>query len=66
MRSSFPTNAVFAALAIVATTATTAAAQITPGSTLTFTGTANATDVGLPGVILDFNPRVTAGPSGNT
>lgn len=44
----------------------TASAQITPGSTFTFTGTADATDIGLPGVMLDFAPHVIAAVSGNT
>lgn len=67
MRRLFAAGAASAAFACVATTfATTAAAQLTPGSTLTFTGTADATDIGLPGVILDFGPRVIAATSGNT
>ncbi len=72
MRSLFARRAVLAALAFTATTvataavATAAAAQIAPGSTLTFTGTADATDVGLGGVFLNFVPRVVAAQSGNT
>ena len=53
----------FTALAFVSLPA---AAQIAPGSTLTFTGTADATDIGLKGVMLDFSKRVTASASGNT
>ena len=41
-------------------------AQIAPGSTLTFTGTADATDIGLGGVMLDFTKQVVAAGSGNT
>lgn len=72
MRSLFARSAAVAALAFAATTvatvavATAAGAQIAPGSTLTFTGTADAIDVGLGGVLLDFAPRVVAAPSGNT
>ena len=43
-----------------------AAAQIAPGSTLIFSGTADATDVGLGGVVLDFTKHVVAASSGNT
>jgi hypothetical protein len=41
-------------------------AQIAPGSTLVFTGTANATDIGTPGVLLDFDKRVNVDPTANT
>jgi hypothetical protein len=41
-------------------------AQIAAGSRLSFTGTADATDVGTPGVLLDFDPRVVADAAGNT
>ncbi len=63
MRSSFVLGA---ALAALATSAAAAAAQIAPGSTFTFTGTADATDIGLGGVMLDFTKQVVASPSGNT
>ena len=63
MRSSFVPSAALAALVCIAGSA---AAQIAPGSTLTFTGTADATDIGLGGVVLDFTPQVVAGTSGNT
>ena len=61
-------SSVVPALALVALAAgsTAAAAQIAPGSTLTFTGTADATDVGLGGVVLDFTKQVLAASSGNT
>ena len=42
---------------------TSATAQIVPGSTLVFYGAADATDIGSPGVVLDFSPYpVTSGP----
>jgi hypothetical protein len=41
-------------------------AQVAPGSRLTFTGTADATDLGTPGVALDFVPQVTTQAGGNT
>lgn len=63
IRHLLPTGAALAAVAVFTHAAT---AQITPGSTFTFTGTADATDIGLPGVILDFVPRVVAASSGNT
>lgn len=63
MRRSFVPSAAFAALACIAGPA---AAQITPGSTLTFTGMADATDIGLGGVALDVTKQVVAAPSGNT
>ncbi|GJG89296.1 hypothetical protein tb265_44770 [Gemmatimonadetes bacterium T265] len=66
MRRSFLASAALAAFPFVTTSVSVAAAQIAPGSTLTFTGTADATDIGLPGVILDFMPRIVAASSGNT
>ncbi|HEY0778183.1 MAG TPA: PEP-CTERM sorting domain-containing protein [Gemmatirosa sp.] len=66
MRSSFVPGAALVALAALAGAAPTADAQITPGSTFTFTGTADATDIGLGGVFLDFTKHVTAAPTGNT
>lgn len=67
MRSSFVAGtAVVVSAVAVAISAKTVAAQITPGSTLTFTGVADATDIGLPGVILDFTPKVSVATSGNT
>ncbi|HEU4628760.1 MAG TPA: PEP-CTERM sorting domain-containing protein [Gemmatimonadaceae bacterium] len=72
MRSSTPTrHAARAALALVAAAAATtlappAAAQIAPGSTLVFSGTADAIDVGSAGVLLDFGQHVIADPSANT
>lgn len=65
MRRPFLSRAAVAALVPLACAASSAAAQIAPGSTLTFTGTADATDVGLGGVVLDFTKHVTAG-AGNT
>lgn len=70
MRSSSVPRAARAAL--VATTlaalagASPAAAQLTPGSTLVFSGTADAIDVGSDGVLLDFTTHVMADPSANT
>ncbi len=54
--------------AVIATAllAAPAAAQITPGSTFTFRGVANASDIGLGGVMLDFSPKVIAAASANT
>lgn len=67
MRSSTLQSAAFAALVVAALPlATPAAAQLAPGSTLTFTGAANATDLGSPGVLLAFLGRVTAVPGGAT
>lgn len=54
------------ALAAVPASGVSAAAQLARGSTLTFTGTADATDIGLGGVVLDFSGPVTAGAAGNT
>lgn len=60
-----------AALALVLTSAAAAvaspaAAQIAPGSTLVFSGTADAIDIGSSGVLLDFIRQVRADPSANT
>jgi hypothetical protein len=71
MRSSSAPRTALAVLALVvpatvAAVASPAAAQIAPGSTLVFTGTADATDLGSPGVLLDFGRHVTAGTSANT
>ena len=63
--SSFP-SAASAALVLACAAILPAAplsAQIAPGSTLVFTGVADVTDVGLPGVILAFDKRVTADPA---
>ncbi len=49
-----------------ATFASSATAQVAPGSTLRFTGMADAMDLGSPGVLLDFDKRVTADPLGGT
>ena len=43
-----------------------ASAQIAPGSILVFSGTADVTDIGSPGVLLDFARHITADPSSNT
>ncbi len=43
-----------------------AAAQIAPGSTLVFTGSADALDLGTPGVRLDFAPDIVASTTDNT
>lgn len=56
--------AVFALAVTAAVTPVTA--QIAAGSRLTFTGTADATDLGTPGVLLDFRPTVVAEAAGNT
>jgi hypothetical protein len=55
-----------ALVACTARLATPTSAQIAPGSTLVFSGTADVTDVGSPGVLLDFARHVTADPSANT
>ena len=62
MRCSFVTSAAVAALALAAP----AAAQLAPGSTLLFSGTTDATDLGSPGVLLAFGSRVLAATEGNT
>ncbi|GJG84822.1 hypothetical protein tb265_00030 [Gemmatimonadetes bacterium T265] len=49
------------ALAALALSASTAVAQIAPGSTLVVTGAADATDIGSPGVVLDFSPYSVTG-----
>ena len=41
-------------------------AQIAPGSTLVFTGVADATDIGTAGVMLDFDRRIDVDPGANT
>ena len=43
-----------------------AAAQVAPGSVLSFSGSADAQDLGTPGVFLDFQPTVTANARANT
>lgn len=58
--------AAFAALALAATAPTPADAQIAPGSTLVFSGTADASELGSPGVLLDFAKHVIADPAANT
>ncbi|HEY0780617.1 MAG TPA: PEP-CTERM sorting domain-containing protein [Gemmatirosa sp.] len=55
-----------AALAVAALLARPVAAQITPGSTFTFSGTADANDIGLGGVMLSFAPNIAANTTGNT
>ena len=68
MRSTTLPRAAATALSIVASTilATPAAAQLAPGSTLTFTGSANATELGSPGVFLEFLAPVTLQRAGTT
>lgn len=66
LSASTPRVALAALVLVLTTSATPAAAQIVPGSRLTFTGTADAQDIGTPGVVLDFQPTVVAGTSGNT
>jgi hypothetical protein len=51
---------------LLLTGATTATAQLTAGSRLSFTGTADATDLGKPGVLLDFRPTVSVATATNT
>lgn len=63
--------AALAALALVASASVAIApshahAQFVPGSTLVFSGVTDATDIGSPGVVLDFAKHVTANSSGNT
>lgn len=66
-RSSFPHAASVAlTLALTGAAATPAAAQIAAGSQLTFSGTATATDLGYPGVLLDFVPEIAVAATGNT
>lgn len=55
-----------AAAAALALGTTSAAAQIATGSTLAFTGAADATDVGSAGVVLDFSPYALTSGSTNT
>lgn len=71
MRRTSRPCAALAALAIVASASVAiapshAAAQIASGSTLVFSGVTDATDLGSPGVLLDFMKHVTADPSANT
>lgn len=66
MRPARPLAAALAALALAAVPATSAGAQIAPGSRLVFQGSADATDIGAPGVVLDVVPRVAIGRTGNT
>ena len=71
MQSIILPRAAFAALAAVATSlvpaaASPAAAQIAPGSTLVFTGMADATELGSAGVRLEFAEPVTIDPSANS
>ena len=58
--------ALAATVAAAPAVTTTAGAQLTPGSTLYFTGTADATDIGSPGVILNFDKKVFADAFANT
>ena len=55
-----------AALATLGACSAPLAAQIVPGSTLVFDGAADATDIGSPGVVLDFTPYPVTGGSGST
>lgn len=55
-----------AAAAAFALGTTSAAAQIAPGSTLVFAGAADATDIGSPGVVLDFSPYALTRGGQNT
>ena len=71
MHSNSASRAALAALALAAASAISAAtspaaAQILPGSTLVFSGTADATDIGSDGVLLAFVNQVTVDPSANT
>ena len=67
MRCSSLSSAAVAAFALAAASlATPAAAQIAPGSLFSFTGSADARDIGTPGVVLDFTPTVVASATGNT
>lgn len=68
MRNTSIPRAAIAAFALVATSAAAspAVAQIAPGSTLFFSGMADATDIGGMGVLLDFTRHVTADPTANT
>lgn len=43
-----------------------ATAQLAPGSTLVLNGAADATDIGSPGVVLDFSPYAVTGGFTNT
>jgi len=68
MRSTTLPRAALVALAatVMPVAAESAAAQLAPGSTLTFSGAANATDLGSPGVLLEFLGPVTLDPAGFT
>ena len=71
MRSSSTTRRAAVRLAAFAVCAATLApspvsAQLEPGSVLVFSGTADVTDIGSPGVLLDFAKHITAQPTGNT
>lgn len=55
-----------AAVAAFTLASATAGAQIAPGSQLHISGTADATDIGTPGVILTFGKSVLASSTGNT
>lgn len=58
--------AVASIAAAVAAPTASLGAQIAAGSRLSFTGTADARDLGTPGVRLDFVPTVQIAASGNT
>jgi hypothetical protein len=66
MRSTPAPRAALVALAALAAltvaVASPASAQVAPGSTLVFSGTADASELGSPGVLLEFARHVTADP----
>lgn len=66
MRSTLAPRAALAVLALAATAAIPAGAQPAPGSTLVFSGTADASELGSPGVLLDFAKHVIADPTANS
>lgn len=75
MRRPFATGAALAALALVASPALAPRADLAaqgrpgglaPGSTLVFSGVAAATDLGSPGVLLDFLAPVDLTPGAST
>jgi hypothetical protein len=69
MRRTSQTRAALAALAVLVASpivSRPAAAQLTAGSTLTFSGAANATELGSPGVFLEFLGDVALDGSGLT
>lgn len=68
VKFSFATSFAVHAAAVTALTlaATSARAQLPAGSTLNFSGTADAVDVGAAGVVLTFNPGTVASGEGNT